>query len=101
MIGSGGVFAITKTVLAERHSDHQNWEMPLSLENIRAFSEELSPMSLSRRYQIPQLPANRADIFPAALTIVDSIGTYLRSTSIRPTLYNLRYGIAAKWLEEH
>ena len=56
-------------------------------------------MSLSRRYQIPQLPTNRADIFPAALTIVDSIGTYLRSTSIRPTLHNLRYGIAAKWLE--
>ena len=101
LIGSGGVFAITKAVLAERHPDHQNWEMPLSLKNIRTFSEELTPMSLPSRCQIPQLPANRADIFPTALTIVDSIGTYLQSTSIRPTLYNLRYGIATKWLEEH
>lgn len=99
LVGSGGVFAITKAVLAERHPNHQNWEMPLSIENIRAFSKELTPMSLTSRCQIPQLPANRADIFPVALTIVDGIGTYLRSTSIRPTLYNLRYGIAAKWLE--
>jgi len=63
--------------------------------------EQVSVLSLSERItQFPQLPADRADVFPAALVVILELLKFCNLSSLTHSFNNLRYGAAKEMLEE-
>jgi len=59
--------------------------------------ERISQMTLQQRVEsYPDLPASRADIFPAGVLAVNEIMRYFKQTKIKHSYHNLRHGIAIK-----
>ena len=110
LVGSGGVFTITRTILLSRLPGNES--LPpgellsqahftnLPLETLKEFAEETGKLPLEDRTKIPYLPPGRADILPTALHIVITIAEKYGADAWHPTLYNLRFGIAKELLEQ-
>lgn len=108
LVGSGGAFTITRTILLSRLPGNESLPPSellsqfdfnyLSLDTLKAFAEETGNMPLEERTKIPHLPPGRADILPTALHIVITIAEKYGADTWHPTLYNLRYGIADELL---
>ncbi len=60
---------------------------------------EIAPLTLEQRRSFSGLPPERADIFPTALTTLITLSFLGNFQNFRHSFYNLRYGIAAKLLQ--
>ncbi len=59
---------------------------------------EIGPLTLDERKQIPGMPKARADVFPAALITVVALAEFGLFERFHHSLYNLRWGLAAQAL---
>ena len=71
-----------------------------SAEQARAFRDEVCRLSRSERVSQLNIPESRADIFPAAITILCAALDYLGCDQVHFSEYNLRYGLAAEMIEQ-
>ena len=52
-----------------------------------------------RIFKFPELPADRADIFPAGLLSVECVMNFLGVTQMTHSYYNLRHGLISYYAE--
>jgi exopolyphosphatase/guanosine-5'-triphosphate,3'-diphosphate pyrophosphatase len=72
----------------------------VGIETLTHQLDELAPLTLEQRKAVPGMPAARADVFPAALVTMLSVADYAHVDRFHHSLYNLRYGLAAEWLDK-
>jgi exopolyphosphatase/guanosine-5'-triphosphate,3'-diphosphate pyrophosphatase len=111
LVGSGGAFTITRTILLSRLPGNGDLEQQrllaspdyktLPIECLRSFTEEISLLPLEARAAIPHLPMGRADILPTALHIILGTADKYGASSWQPTQFNLRHGVAKELLESN
>lgn len=96
-IATGGTMTTVRTILALRAGTTLDLSPSIvDLDEMFALFEQVAPLSLAARCEIPGLPAARADVFPAALATLLSIAQRAKSFSaFHHSLYNLRFGLAA------
>jgi exopolyphosphatase / guanosine-5'-triphosphate,3'-diphosphate pyrophosphatase len=70
----------------------------VSVETLHDLLDEIGPLSLEERKQMPGMPAARADVFPAALVTVVTLAEFGLFRRFHHSLYNLRWGLAAQAL---
>lgn len=71
----------------------------VTVAELRALLEKISPLTLDERLRFPGLPAGRADVFPAALVTMLTIAKAARIETFHHSLYNLRWGMAAEAID--
>lgn len=99
LIATGGAFTVTRAMLAAQVNQTIHSYTPvLSKQAISQLKSELIPLTLHKRIAVPQLPATRADILPAALMTIEALLDYAQRDSVTHSFYNLAYGIAAELL---
>ncbi|MFM9030068.1 MAG: Ppx/GppA phosphatase family protein, partial [Opitutaceae bacterium] len=102
LIGTGGTISTARAILGRRAGLKFNASDPvMSLTGVRALLAEVAALPLAARREIPGLAAARADVFPAALATVVALLEHAGSETVRHSLCNLRYGIAAEALGIH
>ena len=101
LICTGGSASIARLILAQqegkalRDSSHR-----LPLHKLMSLYESVAPLALSERCKIPLLPSSRADIFPAGLLSLITLGEIAGQSVLHHSFYNLRYGLAAEMLSQ-
>lgn len=92
LIGTGGGVFVAKALI----DPSAKW---LTIEAIDALYATLSPLPTAQRIQLfPDLPANRADILPAALLTFSELLHFCGTDRFLHSHSNLRYGLAHQWL---
>ena len=86
----------TASILAARHSDSKN---RINFERLHAFQREVCSINEPERVTQLNVPESRADIVPAATTILCTALDYLGCSELHFSCYNLRYGLVAEMLE--
>jgi exopolyphosphatase/guanosine-5'-triphosphate,3'-diphosphate pyrophosphatase len=100
LIATGGAYSVSRSVLAAQLGYKTKHSSPhLERSTLDVLKQQLAPLPLRERLQIPHLPASRADIIPTALITIDTLLEYAGRTSLTHSFYNLRYGIAANLLK--
>lgn len=96
---TGGTFTSARAIKAARHGLMlEDTPAIVSTATLRELLDEIAPLTLDERKQIPGLPAARADVFPAALVTVLTLAEYGLIDRFHHSLYNLRWGLAAEAL---
>tara|TARA_A100001037_G_scaffold212274_1_gene190286 strand:- start:534 stop:1496 length:963 start_codon:yes stop_codon:yes gene_type:complete len=99
IVATGGAFVAIRAILAHREGIAFDQLNLIDRSEIELLSEAMSSLSLEDRVKsFPSLPANRADIMPAALHCIFCIMNHFEGQKILNSLRNLRYGQAAKLL---
>ena len=95
LVGCGGTLVyLRKLLTGEADSPH------IAKEEIVKIREILSKKDVGQRIlQFPELPADRADIFPAGLLAVEGVMESLGITHITHSYYNLRHGLISFYAE--
>jgi exopolyphosphatase/guanosine-5'-triphosphate,3'-diphosphate pyrophosphatase len=99
-IGTGGTVSTVRSILAARGgTTFAQSEPVVAVADLRALLAEFGALPLSARRQVVGLPPQRADVFPAALTTLIALAELGGFDAYRNSLFNLRYGLAARALE--
>lgn len=72
----------------------------ISVQSLRELLDQLAPLTLEQRRQVPGISAARADIFPTALATLLTVAETGALTAFHHSFYNLRYGLAADLLAD-
>jgi exopolyphosphatase/guanosine-5'-triphosphate,3'-diphosphate pyrophosphatase len=72
----------------------------ITVRQLREQLENISALPLEQRRQVPGLPPERADVYPAALATLIAVAETGGLQSFRHSYYNLRYGLAAELLAQ-
>lgn len=96
---TGGTMTTTRAALAHTRGQTLS-ESPaqLSVEEIATVFRRVADMTLAERRASPDLPAARADVFPAALATILEIAHLGRLESFHHSVCNLRWGLADRTL---
>jgi exopolyphosphatase/guanosine-5'-triphosphate,3'-diphosphate pyrophosphatase len=100
-VGCGGAFAVIRSILMHRDGNNASTatnDGVIAACTIESLSDEIAALPLEARLRLPGLPHSRADIFPAALTVLTAASRFLGTHSFRHSLRNLRFGIADQLL---
>ena len=96
---TGGTMTSVRLIKGALHGVKLDDTPPIvSLETLHDLLDEIGPLNLDARKQIPGMPASRADVFPAALATVVALAEFGLFKRFHHSLYNLRWGLAAKAL---
>ena len=99
LIGCGGAFSVTRSVLGNRNGLRYNQTTPiLEISQLKKFYEEIRQLPLVERCLISHLPNERADILPVALFVLMKVAEYFNCRHFHHSHYNLRFGLAATLL---
>jgi exopolyphosphatase/guanosine-5'-triphosphate,3'-diphosphate pyrophosphatase len=92
---TGGTMSSVRAIKGARHGLALE-ETPaiIGVDTMGALLDELAPMDLAARRQLPGLPPGRADVFPAALVTMLTVADYAHVDRFHHSLHNLRWGIA-------
>lgn len=94
-IVTGGAFVIARALLAAQIDKSIQETSPiLRKQELTELKSQLVCLPLEERIGYPALPADRADIIPAALITIIQILDYANRDAVSHSFYNLRYGIA-------
>ena len=97
---AGGTVTTVRAMLGERASvPLLQTSAAVSTDVLRAMLDEVAAQPLASRRQIPGLPSARADVFPTALTTLLAVAEIGGFRSYLHSTYNLRYGLAAEFLQ--
>jgi len=91
VVGAGGVFSAVALYLEAIGEPVVDGRLPVL--RIRALKDKLCAMTLAERRQVPGLPAERADIMPAALITVCVLADLTGAESFQLTNRGLRHGM--------
>ncbi len=96
---TGGTMTSVRLIKGALHGVKLDDTPPIvSLETLHDLLDEIGPLDLDARKQIPGMPASRADVFPAALVTAVTLAEFGLFKRFHHSLYNLRWGIAASAL---
>jgi Exopolyphosphatase len=99
-IFTGGSVTTIRLIKGARHGvGLEDTPSVVSLSTLDALIDELAPLTLEERKQIPGMPAARADVFPAALVTLLAVAETAALPHFHHSLYNLRWGLAAETLD--
>ena len=97
---TGGTMSSVRAIKGARHGlTLEETPSIVGVETMSALLDELAPLDLAARKQIPGLPPGRADVFPAALITMLTVADYAHVDRFHHSLHNLRWGIAAEATE--
>jgi exopolyphosphatase / guanosine-5'-triphosphate,3'-diphosphate pyrophosphatase len=97
---TGGTFTSVRAIKGALHGVRmEDTPATVSTSTIRELLDEVGPLPLEERKQIPGMPAARADVFPAALVTVVAVAEFGLFDRFHHSLYNLRWGLAAQALD--
>jgi exopolyphosphatase / guanosine-5'-triphosphate,3'-diphosphate pyrophosphatase len=97
---TGGTFTSVRAIKGALHGVRmEDTPAIVSESTLHELLDEIGPLTLDERKQIPGMPAARADVFPAALVTVVTVAEFGLFERFHHSLYNLRWGLAAQTLE--
>jgi exopolyphosphatase/pppGpp-phosphohydrolase len=91
VVGAGGVFSAVALHLEAVGEAVVEGRLPTL--RIRALKDKLSALPLAERAAVPGIPADRADIMPAALLTVCVLADLTGAESFHLTHHGLRHGM--------
>ena len=96
---TGGTISTVRLIKATRHGvGFEDTPSTIGLDTFQELLDEVAPLTLAQRREIPGMPAARADVFPAALVTVLAVADYAHVDRFHHSLYNLRWGLAVEAL---
>jgi len=99
-VGTGGTFTTARSILAHhRGSDLYHTSPYIDVEEMISVFEKSASMTLEERYSIPNLPKNRADVFPTAMLTLIIMAERAGVRRFFHSFRNLRFGIMAEMLD--
>ncbi len=99
LVGSGGSLVFLRRLISSFNQIEMSTQNVLSGSSVKEVMEQVSTISLSERIsQYPQLPSDRADVFPAALVVLLELLKFCDLPSLTHSFHNLRYGAAEEML---
>jgi exopolyphosphatase/guanosine-5'-triphosphate,3'-diphosphate pyrophosphatase len=101
LVGSGGSVVFLRQLISSLNQAEMSTQNILHATAVNQVMEQVSVLSLSERItQFPQLPADRADVFPAALVVILELLKFCNLSSLTHSFKNLRYGAAKEMLDD-
>ncbi|MFA6286919.1 MAG: phosphatase [Opitutaceae bacterium] len=98
---TGGTMTSVRLIKGARHgASLADTPATIPVDTLRDLLDEVGPLSLDERKQIPGMPAARADVFPAALVTVVTLAEFGLFERFHHSLYNLRWGLASEALDQ-
>ena len=98
-VGTGGTVTTVRAIIAAQRGVTLEATPPdVVVATLRTQLREIGALPLAARRQVPGLPPERADVFPAALATLIAVADRGGFTSFRHSLYNLRFGLMAEAL---
>ena len=98
-VGTGGTFSTARAILGGRMGRKLEDSSPyMTLEGMQSVFQEVRRYHLEQRLRIPNLPPNRADVFPVSLLILITLGQWAGVRKFFHTFHNLRFGLASELL---
>jgi exopolyphosphatase/guanosine-5'-triphosphate,3'-diphosphate pyrophosphatase len=92
---TGGTMSSVRAIKGARHGlTLEETPAIIGVDTMNALLDELAPLDLAARRQLPGLPPGRADVFPAALVTMLTVADYAHIDRFHHSLHNLRWGIA-------
>jgi exopolyphosphatase/guanosine-5'-triphosphate,3'-diphosphate pyrophosphatase len=99
-VGTGGTLTTARAVLGARAGRTLEKTDPrITVGQLRGMLSQVGGLALADRRKVAGLPPARADIFPAALSILVALAELGGFYAYQHSLYNLRWGVAAEALE--
>ena len=99
IVGLGGAVVFLRMILARCNNFKFEEASEISLCDISELSRKVCKMNLGERLaKFPELPSDRADVFPVACIVVEEILVNLGKTKLIHSFSNLRHGIASSLL---
>lgn len=100
-VATGGTASTVRALHGARHGlPIEKTPTLITVQHLRELLDQLAPLTLEQRKQVPGMPTARADIFPTALATILAVAETGALTAFHHSFYNLRYGLAAKLLGE-
>ena len=94
LVGLGGAVIFLRKILATQKGLDFEKSSVLHLPDIIKLRQQVSRMSLEERIvSFPDLPPDRADVFPVACIIIEEILMNFKKSKIFHSFSNLRYGL--------
>ncbi len=92
---TGGSMSTVRAIKGARHG-HAMEDTPAIIghDTLAHLLEELAPLTLEQRKAVPGMPAERADVFAAALITMLTVADFAHVDRFHHSLYNLRWGLA-------
>ena len=90
---SGGSAFMVGSLAAGHLIKPPDYAVPVSVETIEHLIDELGPMDIEARKQVPGMPDDRANVAVSALIIILGLMHALNYTSFTPNPYGLRQGL--------
>ncbi len=107
VVGCGGTFttmltlgAAMRGVIIERNSPALRTLGPVTRPQLRDVITRLRTMSLAERLRVPGLPADRADIIVAGLTVIERLMKHLGVAQIHANPGGVREGLLTRLIRE-
>jgi exopolyphosphatase/guanosine-5'-triphosphate,3'-diphosphate pyrophosphatase len=96
---TGGSMTTARALRAALHGlTLEETPAKVTTDTLASLIDELAPLTLEQRKAVPGMPAERADVFPAALITMLTLADFAHIDLFHHSLYNLRWGIAAEAL---
>ena len=90
LVGCGGTLVYLRKIIS-------NLSPQITLDALSSTRTKITSLSLEERIcEFPQLPRDRADIFPAGLIALESVLRFLGLNSITHSYHNLRHGLVKR-----
>ncbi len=97
---TGGSMSTVRAIKGARHGlSLDDTPSTIGLATLNELLDELAPLTLDERKQLPGMPTARADVFSAALVTMIALADYAHIDRFHHSLYNLRWGLAAEFLD--
>ena len=97
---TGGTFTSVRAIKGALHGVRmEDTPATVPTTTLHELLDEIGPLTLDERKQIPGMPAARADVFPAALVTVVTVAEFGLFERFHHSLYNLRWGLAVQALD--
>ena len=101
LVGMGGTLVTVRSMIAASEGMECSRSSPvLNVHDIGGLLTKLTSCSLDQRQSIPGIDPERADILPAAITILLALADVCQVDTILHSYRNLPYGLASRWMEE-
>lgn len=98
LVGVGGSVIFLRQILRSNKLIKKDSER-LKFSEIQKVSKIINSMDLAKRISsFPEVPADRADVFPTALLIILEVMKKLETETLIHSFYNLRHGLANELL---
>jgi len=99
LVGTGGTVVYLRKIIGIENGDKFDGDCTIKLSDVQNIESRIISTTLKERIGLfPNLPKDRADIFPAAVLVILQIMNFAKVDKITHSFHNLRYGIARQVL---